>query len=306
MNQFYKFVAILCLVFTTASFSYAQQDFQGKAYYQTKTTMDLDNWGGRQMSEQQKKQIMERMKSMLEKTYVLTFSQTESTYKEEEKLEAPGSGRRFGMMGSFTGGAQYKNIKDKQMLQEQEFFGKQFLIVDALKDLDWELSGETRQIGQYMCFKATAVKTVDEFDWTSMRRRSDRNKENETKEQSKDSLKVETDSTATNSTGKDFMSEIEVPKEITVTAWYTPQIPVNNGPGEYWGLPGLILEINADRTTMLCSKIVLNPSEKDEIKKPSKGKEVTRDEYNTIMKQKMEEMREMYGGRGGRGGGRGR
>ena len=57
---------------------------------------------------------------------------------------------------------------------------------------------------------------------------------------------------------------------------------------------------------MLCSKIVLNPSEKDEIKKPSKGKEVTRDEYNTIMKQKMEEMREMYGGRGGRGGGRGR
>lgn len=311
MNQFYKFLAFVCLVAATSTYNYAQQDFQGKAYYQTKTTMDLDNWGGREMSEQQKKQIMERMKTMLEKTYVLTFSQTESTYKEEEKLEAPGSGRGFGMMSSFTGGAQYKNIKDKQMIQEQEFFGKQFLIVDELKDLEWELSGETRQIGQYLCFKATAVKKVDEFDWTSMRRKGKDKDDKEDKEdkdaKEKGNQTAETvkDSTKTDSTAKDFMDDIEVPKEITVTAWYTPQVPVNNGPGEYWGLPGLILEINADRTTMLCSKIIMNPTEKEEIKKPSKGKEVTRDEYNVIMKQKMEEMREMYGGRGGRGGGRG-
>lgn len=299
MNQFYKTLAVICLALVTSTYNYAQQDFQGKAYYQTKTTMDLDNWGGNQMSEQQKKQIMERMKTMLEKTYVLTFSQSESIYKEEEKLAAPGSGGRgFGMMGSFTGGAQYKNVKDKQMLQEQEFFGKQFLIVDQLQDLEWELSGETRQIGQYTCFKATAIKKVDEFDWTSMRRKSnDKESEDKKNDTPKDSIKTE-------SATKDFMSEIEVPKEITVTAWYTPQIPVNNGPGEYWGLPGLILEINADKTTMMCSKIVLNPSEKEEIKKPSKGKEVTRTEYNAIMKQKMEEMREMYGGRGGRGGGR--
>ena len=106
---------------------------------------------------------------------------------------------------------------------------------------------------------------------------------------------------------KNFMDEIEVPKEIEVTAWYTMQIPINQGPGEYWGLPGLILEVNAGRTTLLCSKIVMNPAEKTEIKKPEKGKEVTKKEYNDIIKKKMEEMREMYGGRrgrGGRGGGR--
>jgi GLPGLI family protein len=102
------------------------------------------------------------------------------------------------------------------------------------------------------------------------------------------------------------MSEIEVPKEVEVTAWYTMQIPVSQGPGEYWGLPGLILEVSADKTTILCSKIVLNPAEKEVIETPSKGKEVTQKEYNDIMKKKIEEMREMYGGRGGRGGGRGR
>ncbi|WP_255573033.1 GLPGLI family protein [Hanstruepera marina] len=276
-------------------FSFAQKDFQGKAYYQTKTTMDLDNWGGRQLSEQQKKQMMERMKSFLEKQYVLTFTQSESLYKEEEKLEAPGGGGRgFGMMSSFSGGAQYKNIKDKEILQDQEFFGKQFLVKDSLPEFEWEMGTETKQIGQYMCFKATAVKKVDEFDWSNMRRRD--NKEDDEKKK---------DSTDTAEKSDDPMSEIEVPETITVTAWYTPQIPVNNGPGEYWGLPGLILEVSAGRTTMLCSKIVLNPEEKDDIKKPSKGKEVTRAEYNQIVKDKMAEMREMYGGRN-RGGGRGR
>ena len=294
MKLFYKKTSLLTLFLIASLFTFAQKDFQGRAYYQTKTTMDLDNWGGRQMSEQQKKQIQERMKSFLEKQYILTFTQSESMYKEDEKLEAPGGGGRgWGMMSSFTGGAQYKNIKDKEMLQDQEFFGKQFLVKDSLPELEWEMGTETKQIGQYMCFKATAVKKVDEFDWSNMRRKE---KKDDEKKQ---------DSTDTAEKSDDPMSEIEVPENITVTAWYTPQIPVNNGPGEYWGLPGLILEVSAGRTTMLCSKIVLNPDEKEEIKKPSKGKEVTRAEYNQIVKDKMAEMREMYGGRN-RGRGRGR
>ena len=102
------------------------------------------------------------------------------------------------------------------------------------------------------------------------------------------------------------MNEIEVPKEVLVTAWFTPQIPVKNGPGEYAGLPGLILEMNIDRTTILCSKIVLNPNEMDEIEPPSKGTKVTREEYNLIVKEKTDEMSENFRNRGGgrRGGGR--
>lgn len=290
MNVKYHLL-ILTLLFTSLFYA---QEFQGQAVYESKTTVDFDNFGrGGQLSEQQKKMIEERMKSMFEKTYILTFNRSESLYKEEEKLEAPGmgGGRFGGMMGSFTSGPQYKNVKDGQLLQEQEFFGKQFLIVDDLPKLEWKMENETKKIGDYTCFKATAVKTVDEMDFRSMRRRGP------DREESKEGEKT------TDSTTNKPVEEIEVPKEIVVTAWYTPQIPVNQGPGEYWGLPGLILEVNADRTTILCSKIVLNPEDKETIKKPSKGKEVTKAEYNQIVKDKMEEMREMYGrrGRGGRG-----
>ncbi len=278
------------LIILIFSLTNAQSDFQGKAHYESKTTMDMD-FGGREMSPEIKKRIADRMKSMFEKTYILTFNKSESTYKEEEKLESPGGqGGAFRMMGSFTGGLHYKNIKDGKLLQEQEFFGKQFLINDSLPKLEWKMSGETKQIGNYTCYKATAIKKVDELDFRSMRRR-DREKENIQEE--------EKDSTETRS----LLDEIDVPKEVTVTAWYTPQIPVSQGPGEYHGLPGLILEVNSDRTTILCSKIVLNPDDKEELKIPSKGKEVKRKEYNDIMQKKMEEMREMYRGRG-RGGDR--
>ena len=280
---FKRTIIFTLFIFSTSVFS---QDFQGKAYYISKTNPDLDSWGGQQMSEAQKKQIMDRMRSMFEKTYILTFDKQASIFKEEEVLEAPGQ-RGFGMWGnSFTAGPQYKNVKSQQFVQDQEFFGRQFLITDSLRKLDWKLGSETKQIGQYLCMKATATKTVDEFDWRSMRRR-DRRKENK---------ETKTDSTKTTSVS----DEIEVPKTVEVTAWYTPQIPVNQGPGEYWGLPGLILEVNADRTTILCNKITLNPQQKIEIQAPDKGKVISRSDYNATVKKKMEEMREMYRGRGNR------
>lgn len=286
---------ITCIAITFLTLQLQAQNFQGKAYYQTKTTVDLDQWGGRDMTPERKKQIMERMKSFLEKQYVLTFNKEESIYKEDEKLEMPGAGGwgRFG--GSFTGGPKYKNVKSKELLQDQEFFGKQFLIKDELKSLDWKMGTETKQIGNYTCFKATAIKEVDAFDWRSMRRRQPKD-EKKNAEKTKDSSKTKQD--------EDPMSQIEVLKTIEIVAWYTPQIPINQGPDDFWGLPGLILEVNADRTTILCTKIVMNPEEKDSIEKPEKGQEVTQKEYNDIITKKMQEMREMYGGRGrgGRGG----
>lgn len=125
-------------------------------------------------------------------------------------------------------------------------------------------------------------------------RNRDKDKEEEKAETKKDSTKT-----------TNFFDSVEIPKEKTITAWYTPEIPVNQGPDEYWGLPGLILEVNDGRTTILCSKIVLNPKEQVTIKEPTKGKEVSQKEFNETVMEKMQEMRERFQNDRNRGGNRG-
>ncbi|RPD97749.1 GLPGLI family protein [Aureibaculum marinum] len=277
-------VVVAIVLFFTTKIT-AQKDFQGKAYYQSKTTMDM-NFGGRQMSEERKKEIAERMKSMLEKTYTLSFNKSESMYKEDEKLEAPGQGGgrggRFSAMMGAANGPQYKNIKDSIFLQENELLGKNFLVNDKLTPLEWKMTGETKQIGQYTAFKATAMRAPSAISLAGPR----------------GPRRANNDQAST-----DDKDKPEEPKMIEVTAWYTMQIPVNQGPGKYWGLPGLILEVHEGNTSILCTKIEINSDQIETIKKPSKGKKVTQAEYDKITKEKMEEMSERFRG-GRRGGGR--
>jgi len=253
----------------------------------------MDNFGREGMSEDMKKQIMARMKSFLEKTYILTFNGSESLYKEEATLDVETQGRGWGMMmASATPGIQYKNLEDSAFVQAQDFFGKSFLIKDAIPALEWEITNETKMIGAYLAIKARAVKQVKANEFSMMRRRDRR-----AQDADKDKEKQKSDSLKT-----DPIDELEMPKTIEVTAWFTPQIPLGHGPGEYAGLPGLILELNADRTTFLCSKIVMNPKDLPSIEAPSKGTVVTQDEFEGIVKEKTQEMRDNWRNRSGRRG----
>jgi len=255
------------IAFLLTSMVFAQ-DFQGEAYYFSKSTMDLGRWGAR-MSEAQKKQIKERLKNRLEKTYVLTFNKEESIFIEEQKLDAI-SGATDSWGKNFTAGNQYKNIKTNAFVQNQEFYGKRFLVKDKLQKIDWKLSTDIKKIGDYNCYKATATIPSSNLKWYSFSWNELRQKENK-----KD--------------GEELMAEVE--------AWYTPQIPISQGPLEYWGLPGLILEVSAENTTMLCYKIIMNPEEKLKIKAPDKGKEIAKMEYKQVVVGKMQEMRNNRGRR---------
>ncbi len=279
----------LVLIFALImSLSGVAQEFYGEATYMSKTTMDT-SWlpEGREMSPQRRKQIEERMKKFGEKTYVLKFNRNESVYKEERELSAPGGGGGGwgNMMGTAMGGDKYKNLADGQWVEQRDMFGKVFLVKDSIPQMEWKITGETKQIGQYQVIKAIGTKKNDELDWSSFRRRRPNNDE----EKKKDSVAL--------AEGK--IDEVFKQDPTTqVTAWFTPQIPVQHGPGEYSGLPGLILEVNAGRTTLLCNKIVVNPEEQEEIDPADKGEVVSEEEYNAMFKKKMEEMSQRWRGRG--------
>ena len=282
------------LAFITSN---AQNDFQGMAIYESKTStaeMTKRFDGNKEITPEMRKMIEERMKSAFEKTFVLNFDKTSSIYKEEEKIDNGAQGNGGGMrmmMNSMSGGGGtfYKNTKEKTYVVNKEFMGKEFLVKDSLPKLEWKMESESRIIGGYTCYKATAVKEASKTDFRNYRQ--------------KDKVEAKADGTKKEETKTtSFLDEVELPKEIIVTSWYTPEIPVNQGPENYWGLPGLILEVNDGKTVMLCSKIVLNSKEKVLIKPATNGKVVSQKEYDETVIKKMEEFREMNQGQGGRGG----
>ena len=222
----------------------------------------------------------------MEKTYILTFNIEESVFKEDEKLDAI-SGATDSWGKNFTPGLQYKNVKTNTLLQEQEFYGKKFLIKDKIQALQWVMGSETKTIGQYTCFKAVSVIPSSELNWWAFSwdklRKSEKTKQ--------------VDSTNSMVNKPNIEAQIDTIEMTQIEAWYTPQIPVSHGPLEYWGLPGLILEVSVGDTVMLCSKVIINPKEKTKIEAPNKGKEVSKTEYQNTIMNKMQEFRDNRGRR---------
>ena len=242
------------------SINFYGQSFQGKAVYKSKTKMELGNWGAR-MSEGQKKQIAARLKNRLEKTYILTFNMQEAMFLEDEKIDAI-SGATDSWGSYFSRGDQYKNVKENKLIQAQEFYGKRFIVKDDLYKINWEMGTETKKIGQYTCYKAKAFVPKNELEWYNFSWSDLRN------------------------TDKKPEENLEI-----VEAWYTPQIPVSQGPAEFWGLPGLILEVSSGGTTLLCTEIEINNKQQVAIEAPTKGTEITKNDYASTVKKKMMEMR---------------
>ena len=80
----------------------------------------------------------------------------------------------------------------------------------------------------------------------------------------------------------------------TIYAWYTERIPHQYGPKQYNGLPGIILKLISPAFIIEASSVAIL-EENLEIKKPTKGKKVTQEEFDKIQEEKM-------GGYGGQDG----
>ena len=263
-----KHLALIIVMLLLASTAIAQ-DFQGEATYKSHRKMDIQ-LDSTQIDTDMQKRMMEMMKKQFEKTYLLTFNKEESVFKEEESLEAV-QPQGMVMVMVETGGSDifYKNTKEARYTNQNETFGKVFLIKDKLEKQEWKLGDETKNIGDYTCYKATTTRE------RPVRQEGFRVVNEEEEEENDASVEPEME-------------------EIIVTAWYTPQIPVNNGPRSYHGLPGLILEVNDGAETIICSKIVLNPKDKMVISEPTNGKEVNQEKFDAIMEKKMQEMNERF------------
>lgn len=79
-------------------------------------------------------------------------------------------------------------------------------------------------------------------------------------------------------------------KKGTTVAWFAPQLPVSFGPKDFYGLPGLILQVTVNNTlTTKATKIILT-DKISKIKKP-KGRLITQKEYKEFSKNFFKNLR---------------
>lgn len=187
--------------------------------------------------------IRELVKNAGTHTKELLSSAGTSIYQEKQVEMEEGPEHRIVIrIGDDDRGSVYKNLIEKKLIKQHEFFGRNFLIKEALKPINWKLENEQKQIGGYICRKASA---------------------------SIDTMKI--------------------------IAWYCPDIAINDGPDIFWGLPGLILEVNVDNSkkTIVVNTVKIT-NEAVAVTIPDKGKEVSQQEFSAIKKEKMDEMRKTH------------
>lgn len=81
----------------------------------------------------------------------------------------------------------------------------------------------------------------------------------------------------------------KVESDSNIVAWFTAETPIPAGPLNYYGLPGLVVELSVGPVTYTLTEI--KPLAKDpKLKAPTKGKKVTQEELQEIITQKLKEM----------------
>lgn len=257
-------LVIICLGFTFLGWT---QEFSGVATYKSSSIFEMSH-DSSAMSLEQMAALKQQLMKQMQKEYTLNFDRSTSSWRQTESLgagpaTASSNGMEMMIMSTDDNAMLYKNIASKQFERSTEMMGKRFIVKDELSDYNWKLTDEFKKIGSYNCQKAIYERIVDAKRFA---------------------------------TG---MEEMELTKDtIKTVAWFTTEIPVSNGPQYYYGLPGLILELKTGRQVLICTQIVLNPSEGVKIERPKKGKVVDQKAYDLLENEKMKEMMNRYSGSG--------
>lgn len=246
------------------------QGLSGRVNYKTSVSMKL-LMDSTKMAPGVMADFQRQLKKQMEREYTLSFTQSESNWKQIESLgsdpaTASSGGAQIGFQSDTSDGILYKNIGEQAYIQEKDLMGKGFLVQDSLRVYDWELTGNSKKIGEYEVQEAKFSRIVDSKKFSM------------------------------------GMEEMELTKDtINVTAWFAPQIPVSHGPADFWGLPGLILELQNEGMTYIADRIVLNPTDPVAIEVPKKGQKISNEEYRALADERRKDMMKHYNGKPGDG-----
>jgi GLPGLI family protein len=251
-----SFAACYCLLLATLV--HAQQK-EGKVVYQRTVQMQI-NFAGDDPQ-------MERMipRSRTEK-FELNFGNNQSIWRAAEQddddmfpPDGGGGGIRIRMVGQGPNDVVYSNFETGRRVEQRDLFDKKFVIDDSIRPLKWKMTGETKNILNHNCMKATT---------TQISQRMAMNMDN------------------------GVMRRKEVSDTAEVIAWFASDIPVSAGPAEFQGqLPGLILEMDISNGRQVFQAVEISPKvDFGLIKEPKSKKRYTMSEFQAERDKMMAEM----------------
>jgi GLPGLI family protein len=204
----------------------------------------------------------------------LSIKGPESLYKSFEEADdestSENDGRTVRMVFRAPQNEVYRHFDNKTLVELRELAGKKFLIQDSLKRMAWKLNPTiTRKINGYECVQATTTQ----------------------KETGGAVIRINNGGPAGN--GPATPPE---PKDVKVVAWFTQDIPSPAGPGNYGGLPGLVMEVDINEGETVISAAKVELKKVTDLKLPSGGKRVTEAEFKKIRDDYMKEVNSQGGG----------
>ncbi|HSC54172.1 MAG TPA: GLPGLI family protein [Phnomibacter sp.] len=236
----------------------------------------------------------------------LQFNATQSLYKivPPEENEMPttmttmsdGGGPRRMNFGRMAGSPNDETFRDyeKELITEcRELGPKKYLIDDTLRPLKWKMESDTMTINGYLCYKAST--TTSSFGMGGMRFGGGGQRP------AGDSARGQRTGGDSARRGGGGGPRNNMPETQKVVAWFTQDIETSAGPESYYGLPGLILKVEVDEGTIVYKALSIDTQSKLNVKAPTSGKQITREEYRKMMQQQFQGMRPPGGGGGGGG-----
>lgn len=205
--------------------------------------------------------------------FELNFANNRSVWKymdeDNSTDEVNGNGMQIRMVAPGMDDVSFFDFDNSTTVEQRDLFGKQFLVTDSIRRLNWKLLDDTKTILNHVCRKAVAQR---------IGKRMSMNIDN----------------------GK--MERKEIDDTTVMVAWFTVDIPVSAGPEVQGQLPGLILalDINDGRVTYVATEISAT-ADVASIKEPAKGKKVTPEGFVEERNKMMDELE-----KNNQGGGRGR
>ncbi len=127
-----------------------------------------------------------------------------------------------------------RDFENEKKHEVHEMLGKTYIVDDSLKNYNWRVLNQIKDVNGYVCMKAVTEDTI---------------------------------------------------KKQQIVAWFSQDIDVSAGPERYFGLPGLIMEldINDGDVVIEATKVEFKNVQKELMIPKSKGKKIKELDYNNLI-----------------------